>query len=264
MQLTFEDKIVLVTASSRGIGFGIASAFHNAGARVAICARDVAVLKEAEATLESVDASRIVAVPGDIGDPSFLNSLTARVEEAFSGTPDILINNSGGPPAGDVEGFTDEDWMRAIDVNLLSVIRLSSLVLPGMRDKRWGRIINLTSTLAKEPAAGLVLSNVTRAGVAAYSKTLAHEVGQFGITVNTILTGGCLTERFYSLARMQAEETGESLEAAVARMEAAVPVRFISTPDQFAHTILFVASEDAGYMTGVAIPLDGGSSKSVF
>ena len=117
------------------------------------------------------------------------------------------------------------------------------MVLPGMKQKKWGRIINLTSTGAKEPGANMALSNVTRAGVAAYSKTLSQEVGRDGITVNTILTGGCLTERFYSLVQKQVEKSGESLEKVVNRLEQNVPVGYFSTPDEFALLILFLASE---------------------
>ena len=127
-----------------------------------------------------------------------------------------------------------------------------------------GRIINLTSTSAKEPGANMSLSNVTRAGVAAYSKTLSHEVGQNGITVNTILTGGCLTERFYSLVQNQLDNTGETMDEAVQRLAQNVPVGYISAPDEFAQMILFLASEEAGYITGTSIPVDGGTTKSMF
>ncbi len=133
-----------------------------------------------------------------------------------------------------------------------------------MKIKKWGRIINLTSTGAKEPGANMALSNVTRAGVAAYSKTLSQEVGQDGITVNTILTGGCLTERFYSLVQKQVEKSGEDIAEAIHKLVQSVPVGYFSTPDKFAQSILFLASEEAGYVTGVSLPVDGGSSKSVF
>ena len=260
----FSGKIVLVTASSRGIGFGIAKAFHGAGAKVVINSRNISNLKKAEKTLSSIDSSRVYAVSGDISQYDFLQSLVLKVENHFNDKIDILVNNSGGPPAGEAMGFSDDDWKGAIDNNLLSTIRLTSLVTIGMKHKGWGRVVNLTSLLAKEPAVGMVLSNVTRAGVAAYSKTISKELGRFGITVNTILTGGCLTERFYSLAEKQIEQTKETLEEAIERMQKNVPVQHISTPEEFAQAILFLSSDSASYITGTSIPIDGGNSNSTY
>ena len=260
----FTGKVVLVTASSQGIGYGIAKAFHKAGAKVAINARNSLNLQKAEEELSSIDSSRVYSLPGDISQNKFIQSIVSKVESYYNNNIDILVNNSGGPPPGSAISFSDKDWKNAIESNLLSVIRLTSLVTPGMKKKKWGRIINLTSLLAKEPGVGMVLSNVTRAGVAAYSKTMSKELGSFGITVNTILTGGCLTERFYSLTKKKIEQTKETIESAVEKMEKNVPVQYISTPDEFAQTILFLSSEEAGYLTGTCIPVDGGNSDSIY
>jgi len=260
----YSGKTILVTASSQGIGYGIAKAFHDAGAKVAINARNEIELKKAHNKLSCVDPSRVFSIVGDIGECEFVKSIVPKVEDYYNNHVDILVNNSGGPPAGNTLNFTDEDWRKAIESNLLSVIRLSSMVVAGMKSKEWGRIINLTTLLAKEPAVGMVLSNVTRAGVAAYSKTISKELGEHGITVNTILTGGCLTERFYSLTRKHIENTKETMEEAVKRMENDVPVKYITTPDEFANTILFLCSKNAGYITGTCIPIDGGNSKAIF
>ena len=260
----FSNKIVLVTASSQGIGYGIAKAFHKAGAKVVICSRTYTNLEKSEKILSDDDPSRILSICGDISKLKFLRSLVSGVEKYFKGSIDILVNNSGGPPPGEGISITDKEWKKAIDSNLLSVIRLSSLVLPSMKEKKWGRIINLTSTGAKEPGANMSLSNVTRAGVAAFSKTLSQEIGINGITVNTILTGGCLTERFYSLLKKQVKKNSETLEESVQRLAKNVPVGYFSTPEEFAQIVLFLASEEAGYITGTSIPVDGGSSKSIF
>ena len=260
----FSNKIVLVTASSQGIGYGVAKAFHKAGAKVVICSRTNSKLQKSAKVLSGDDPSRLLSISGDISKFSFLQSLVTQVQHHYKGSIDILVNNSGGPPPGESTSINDKAWKKAIEGNLMSVIRLCSMVLPGMKEKKWGRIINLTSTGAKEPGANMSLSNVTRAGVAAYSKTLSQEVGQDGITVNLILTGGCLTERFYSLMQKQLEKSGESMEEAVRRLAQNVPVRYFSNPDEFAQIILFLASEEAGYITGTAIPVDGGSSKSIF
>ena len=264
MNVNLEGKVALATASSKGIGFGIAQVFLNAGASIAICARDKEALEHASATLGAVDSDRVFALAGDISDPTFPEALVQAVDRRFGRGIDILVNNSGGPPPGDILSKSDADWSAAIDNNLLSVIRMCRLVVPFMKEKGWGRIINLTSTAAREPAPGMVLSNVTRAAVAAYTKTLAHEVGPFGITVNTILTGGCLTDRLYSLINKKVEGTNQSVEEALAEIETTIPVRHIATPDEFAQTVLFLASPEAGYLTGAAIPVDGGASKSIF
>ncbi|HKG45133.1 MAG TPA: SDR family oxidoreductase [Pyrinomonadaceae bacterium] len=261
MIIDLTGKTALVTASSKGIGFAISKALLGAGANVCICSRNEDNLRAAEQELGNPE--RVLAVAGDIAEPQFLRQLVERGQERFKSI-DILVNNSGGPPAGEALSLTEEQWLAAINGNLLSVVRLSSLVIPGMRSRGWGRIVNLTSTAAREPAAGMVLSNVTRAGVAAYTKTLAQEVGPFGITVNTILTGGVLTDRLNSLLERNIKDTGESLDDAIARIEKTIPVRHIATPEEFAQATLFLVSPHASYINGAAIPVDGGASKSIF
>lgn len=264
MNVNLAGKVALTTASSKGIGFAIAKVFLDAGASIAICARDKQGLEQARETLSAAHSDRVFAMPGDIGDPTFLEALVDAVDSRFGRGIDILVNNSGGPPPGDALDKSDAEWIAAVDNNLLSVVRMCRLVVPFMKENRWGRIINLTSTAAREPAPGMVLSNATRAAVAAYSKTLAHEVGPFGITVNTILTGGCLTERLNSLLGKKIEGTDQTLEEAISEIEKTIPIRHIATPDEFAQTVLFLASPEAGYLTGAAIPLDGGASRSIF
>ncbi len=264
MTTNLDGKTALITASSKGIGFAVARVLHGAGASVCICGRNSGDLEEAARSIADGDSTRVFALAGDIAKPDFIRQFADRSTEHFGGSIDILVNNSGGPPPGSALSMTEEQWAEAIDGNLLSVIRFCALVAPGMKQKGWGRIVNLTSTAAREPAAGMVLSNVTRAGVAAYSKTLAHELGPFGITVNTILTGGCLTDRLRSLLEGSIKEAGESLAEAIGRIEQTIPVRHIATPDEFAQTVLFLASPEAGYVTGAAIPVDGGASKSIY
>lgn len=264
MTIDLSGRVALVTASSRGIGFGVAEEFIRAGASVAICARDANSLEQARIKLSEIDETKVFARAGDIVDISFLESLVSQVADRNSGRIDILVNNSGGPPPGEAIDRTDDEWLAALNNNFLSVVRMCRLVFPYMKQNKWGRIINLTSTAAREPAPGMGLSNATRAAVAAYSKTLAHELGPFGITVNTVLTGGCLTERLDSLLQRKIEGTTETLEEAIAAIEKTIPVRHIATPSEFAQTILFLASPASAYLNGAAIPLDGGASKSLF
>jgi 3-oxoacyl-[acyl-carrier protein] reductase len=261
MIINLTGKTALVTASSKGIGLAISKALLEAGANVCICSRSEDNLRTAEHALNG--SEHVLAIAGDIANPEFLEQLVNNAHEHF-GSIDILVNNSGGPPAGEALSLTEEQWLAAINGNLLSVIRLSTLVIPMMKNNGWGRIVNLTSTAAREPAAGMALSNVTRAGVAAYTKTLAQEVGPFGITVNTILTGGVLTDRLNSLLERNSKDTGESLQDAMTRIEKTIPVRHISTPEEFAHATLFLVSPQASYINGAAIPVDGGASKSIF
>lgn len=261
MIIDLSGKTALVTAGSKGIGFAIAKALFDSGANVCLCSRNEENVRNAERELANTE--RVLAVAGDISERQFLEALVAKVQQRFRHI-DILVNNSGGPPAGETLSLSEEQWLGAINGNLLSVIRLSSLVVPGMKENGWGRIINLTSTAAREPGAGMALSNVTRAGVAAYSKTLAQEVGPFGITVNTILTGGVLTERLHSLLERNLKDSGETMEEAMAKITKTIPVRHIASPEEFAQIALFLASPQASYITGAAIPVDGGASKSVF
>jgi 3-oxoacyl-[acyl-carrier protein] reductase len=264
MSQDLSGKVALVAASSRGIGFGVAQALHQAGASVCLCARGQAALDAAVSELKSGGNNRVMAVAGDLSQPAFPSDLADAVRRGFGTPVDILITNNGGPPSGNIETLGEDLWLSAIQANLLSVVRLCAAVLPSMKTRGWGRIINLTSTTAREPVPGMGLSNVTRAAVAAYAKTLAHEVGPFGITVNTVLTGGVLTDRLNTLLGKRVEGTGETIEQAIAGIEGTIPVRHIAAPDEFARTVLFLASPDSSYLTGAAIPVDGGSSRSIF
>lgn len=263
MNIDLKGKSAIVTASSKGIGFGIANALLKSGANVAICGRNPEGVDTALKELGEPETGSVFGLAGDISDAAFARRFVEHVQERFRAI-DILVNNSGGPPPSPVLNLTEDQWMSALSNNLMSTIRMCSLVVPIMLQNGWGRIVNLTSTAAKEPAAGMALSNVTRAGVAAYSKTLAQEVGEFGVTVNTILTGGVMTDRLRSLVSRTLEEKGETFDEAIARIGKTIPVRHLATPDEFAQTILYLVSPEASYLTGVAIPVDGGTSKGVF
>ncbi len=260
----FKGKVVLVTAASKGIGFAIAQEFYRAGANVAICARNESILDNAVRKIKENNGGKIIGYSTDLKFLSQCELMVDKAESYFSSSIDILINNSGGPPPKKIMDTDDNDWSDAINGNLLSAIFLSKKVLGSMMKKKWGRIVFLTSVLAKEPSEGMALSNVTRSGVASFSKTLSREVANYGITVNTILTGGCKTDRFYSLVQDQIKQTGEALDEAVERLSQAVPVGFISSPIEFAQAVLFIATVEASYINGVSLPLDGGATRSIF
>ncbi len=261
----FRDKVVLVTASSKGIGFAIANNFFQSGAKVAICSRDKAVLDKSVDSIGKHDKKRIVGFQCDLSNMDDCNNLVDKVENHYKSSVDILVNNSGGPPPMLIKDTNLDYWSNAINQNLLSSIVITNAVIPSMEKSGFGRVIYLTSTASKEPAESMVLSNVTRAGVVAFSKTLSREIpANSGITINTILTGGCKTDRLYSLIKQQASKSDETPEAVLNRLSSSVPVGYFATPDEFSKTILFLASEDASYVNGVALPLDGGSLRSAF
>ena len=265
MKINLDNKVALITAASAGIGYGIAKTLCKSGAQIAICARKQKNLdKSVELLCKDGGSENVFALAGNISEIDFLKTLVKKTTDYFGKTIDILINNNGGPPALDTFKTTEAQWREALDVNLMSVVRLCNLVAPGMKKKGWGRIVNLTSLTGKEPEQGLVLSSVTRAGVSAYSKTIAQDLGPFGITSNTILTGGCLTKRLYDLLNQEIEGTDEKIDEAISRISEAVPTRFIAKPDQFAQTILYLVSDEASFLNGTSIPLDGGVSKSIF
>jgi 3-oxoacyl-[acyl-carrier protein] reductase len=258
----FSGRVALVTASSKGIGYGIAEELLRAGARVSICGRNEATLREASAQLSALGQDRLLALAGDIKDPAFLRELVAETEGKF-GKIDTLVNNSGGPPPSELTKLSESQWQDALNGNLLSFVRLSSTLAPGMAERGFGRILNLTSTLAKEPGKGMGLSNTTRAAVAAFTKTLALELGQRGVTANTVLTGGVLTDRLNNLFRAELAP-GENLEKAVAEAAKGLPVGSFATPTEFAKIALFLLTREAFYVTGQALAIDGGALKGVF
>ena len=254
--MRFKDKTVLVTAGTRGIGKAVVEAFLDEGAYVATCSRDAKTL--------SVKNDKLFKLSGDIKDLEFLKHFHKSVINHFGSSVDILVNNNGGPEPGPAISHQEAAWKNAIDSILLSTIRTTNLVGPDMANKKWGRIINLTSGTAKEPAPGMVLSNVTRAAVAAFSKTMAQEHGKDGITVNTILTGGVATERFESLVKKQVQSTGKTFEEIMNTVNETIPRGYVSSPEEFSKYVLFIASPEAGFLTGTAIPVDGGASKGTF
>jgi 3-oxoacyl-[acyl-carrier protein] reductase len=261
----FSKKVIIVTAASKGIGFAVANNFFKAGAKVAICAREKTTLNKSISMIGSVDKSRIIGFQCDLSKLEDCNNLVQLVEDHYESGVDILVNNSGGPPSMPIKDTNLDHWANAINQNLLSSIIISNNAMTSMIKNGFGRIIFLTSTASKEPAENMVLSNVTRAGVAAFSKTMSREVpSNSSITINTVLTGGCKTDRFYSLIEQQASRSNESVDVVLKRLSATVPVGYFASPDEFSKTVLFLASEDASYINGVALPLDGGSLKGVY
>ena len=257
MDLGLKGRTALVGGASRGLGFACAMALAQEGARVAICSRDRREIEHAAERLASETGAEILPVPCDQRRSEDLETMVETVQGQW-GPIEILVNNTGGPPPGLFPDHSDQAWSGAFEGLLMSVVRLSRLVLPSMRERGWGRIINNTSFTVKEPAERLILSNSLRSSVLALGKTLARESAAKGITVNTICPGPFDTDRLRSLFHEQAEATGRSVEVVRSDWEARVPIGRLPRAEELAHLVAFLASDRAAAITGTCIPVDGG------
>jgi 3-oxoacyl-[acyl-carrier protein] reductase len=262
MDLTLRDKRALVTASSQGIGRACALELAREGADVAICARGPEALQETREAIAEETGRKIVSVQCDL---SFGAQIEVLLEKAHSelGGIDVLVTNAGGPPSGHFMDFDDEVWMKAVALNLMSVVRLNRGVVPMMRQSGGGVIVNLTSISVKEPIKGLVLSNSVRAGVVGLSKTLANELGSDGIRVNVVCPGYTATDRMTELMSARAEREGKSYEEIAAGFFSSVPLGRFAEPADVARMVAFLASDAADYISGVTVQVDGGTVRGL-
>ncbi len=253
MRLELDGKSVLVMAGSQGIGLASALGFHAEGAHVTICARGREALEAAAAAMPGC-----LAIVADASEPADIDRVVAQALAHF-GSVDILVNNSGGPPAGLFDNLSDDDWEAAVNLTLMSAVRATRAVLPSMRARQWGRIINISSYGVKQPIAGLTLSNSVRLAVLGWAKTLAAQVAPDNILVNTVCPGWTRTDRVRSLLEKQAEDTGsEAADLAVA-ITAQVPLGRMGEAEEIANLVVFLGSQAASYITGTAIQVDGGA-----
>lgn len=228
-----------------------------------ICARNTQALNETSEAIVRSTGADVLAVTADVSLVSDIKRVVDAGIERF-GRIDILVTNAGGPPAGRFENITSEQWEQAVRLTLFSAIELARHVLPGMKERRCGRILNITSIAVKQPVENLILSNSLRAGVTGFARTLANEVAANGITVNNIMPGYTRTERVEELARMMAEKEGISAAEFKARWEQEIPMRRLGEPREFAALAAFLVSERASYITGTSIQVDGGWIRSLF
>lgn len=257
MNLGLEGKVALVAAASKGLGRAIAEELAAEGARVVMCARGEEALAAARDEIVRATGADVCAVAADVSTADGIARVADAALGAF-GRVDVLVTNSGGPPAGSFEDHDWARWQQAVDLLLRSSIELTRRVLPGMRERKWGRILAVTSIAVKQPVEGLVLSNALRAGLTGALRTLANEVAADGVTVNTLLPGYTRTERVEQLDAARAEREGISREEVRRRVEGQIPARRLGEPREFAALAAFLASERASYITGQAIAVDGG------
>jgi 3-oxoacyl-[acyl-carrier protein] reductase len=263
MNLGLKNKVVLVAAASRGLGRAVAEELANEGASLILCARDGDVLKQCCEEIRDKSGVEILGIPADLSKTSDIEKVFDQGMERF-GRIDILVTNVGGPPAGTFENLPRESWGDATKLLLESVLDLTRLVLPQMKERKWGRILNITSIAAKQPVENLILSNSLRAAVTGFAKTLSAEVAPFNITVNNILPGYTRTERVEQLARTIAEKEGVTPEEAMNKWTAEIPMGRLGEPEEFAALAAFLVSERASYVTGSSIAVDGGWTRSLF
>ncbi|AYB30296.1 SDR family oxidoreductase [Chryseolinea soli] len=261
MNLDLKGKRAMVCGSTQGIGKAAAIELALLGASITLVARNEETLKE---VLGQLPASRGQQHDYIVADFSFPDDLKKKAEAyGVKNTVHILVNNTGGPPAGDALQAEPDDFVKAFSSHLLCNHILVKIVVPGMKQASYGRIINVISTSVKIPIRGLGVSNTVRGAVANWSKTLSVELAPFGITVNNVLPGASMTSRLESIIRTKAERTGKTYEAVKQEMAAEVPAGRISDPHEIANAIAFLATPAAGYINGINVPVDGGRTGSL-
>lgn len=257
MDLGLKGKVAFVAGGSQGLGKAVAMQLCREGAKVVICGLDNPELPHAVEEIRSTTGGDVLGVPADVTDGEQARDFI-RKGIAHFGTADILVNNAGGPPSKTFLEIDDDLWTFGFRLNLLSTIIMTREVVPVMKEKRWGRIINMTSVSVKQPIDGLILSNTVRMGVVGLAKTLSTELAPYNVTVNNVCPGYTMTERVRSLSVVTAEKEGTTPEEVVKRWEASIPMQRLGTPEEFGALVTFLASVQAGYITGTSIQIDGG------
>ncbi len=255
IDMRMNERCALITGASKGIGFAAATNFMKAGANVAAVARRPDVLEEASAALAREGKGKVVAIPGDVSKAADCERIFAEAEKKL-GRVDVLINNAGTHANGPFEAATDAIWQADFDLKLFAAIRLSRAAFPGMKKRKWGRIINVLNTGAKSPRHGSAPTSVTRAAGMALTKVLANEGAAHNVLANAVLVGLIQTDQW---VRGHAKENkGRTLDEYLAEMATRVPMGRVGTAEEFANMILFLASDAGSYVTGTAINVDGG------
>ena len=263
MNLGLHDKVALVAGASEGLGFAIAKAFSREGAKVAICSRDVNKINKAAKLIKDETQGDVMASVVDLTQSQDIHDWVQHVAKEW-GMIHICITNTGGPPASTFIDTTDEQWQKSLNLTLMSAVRLSHAVIPFMQKQKWGRIIHISSASVKNPIPNLIFSNSIRAAVVALGKTQANELGVNGILVNSVLPGWARTERTKVIMEARAKAANKTIEESYQDREASIPVKRIATPEEIAAPVVFLASEQASFVTGVALAVDGGETRVPF
>ena len=265
MNLGLEDKVALILASSKGLGLACAKTFCSEGANVIVSSRSMKNLERAKEEIgkhkPKNSNNKIVSLVSDLNDEIQIKSLVDETVKKF-GRIDILVHNAGGPPTAPINKISKDDWQNSINLNLLSFVRVSELVVPIMQQQKFGRIIAITSVSVKQPLDNLVLSNTIRLGVVGFAKTLANEYAKDNILVNVVCPGPNLTTRMEDIIKSQMRESGKSEQEVMKTWVDSIPLGRLGKPEELANLVVFLASEKASYITGTVIQVDGGFVKS--
>ena len=256
MDRGLQGKVARVMAASKGLGRAVATELAREGAHVVISSRDEDALAQTATEIEGETGASVGHRAADITRPEDVRALVSHAAERFGGV-DVLVNNTGGPPAGTFDDFDDEGWQYAFELVLLSLIRAVREVLPSMRERGGGRIVNIASSSIRQPIENLILSNTYRAGISGLAKSLAIELAPDGILVNTIGPGRISTARSQSMDASRAEAMGVSVDEVRGQVESQIPLGRYGTPEELARVAAFLASPANSYVTGQAILVDG-------
>lgn len=262
MDLGLKNRNVIVCASSDGIARSAAEKFSQEGARVAMCSRDAKKLHAAVEAIRIRHSAEVLAEALDVTDEAAVKQFVAHVAGQF-GSVDVCVTNAGGPPPKMFLHTTTEEWHRAIDLNLMSTVYFAHAVIPLMREKRWGRLVTLTSVTVRQPVTELVYSNTVRAGVLGLVKSLSNEFGKDGITVNNVGPGYTATERLRQLVQKAAAEAGVSVDEQMAKLGEQAALKRVGLAEEVADAIVWLASDRASFITGQTLLVDGGLYKGL-
>lgn len=263
MDLGLAERVAIVGGASKGMGHATAQALAREGARVTLVARGAAELEQAADALAKAHGNvNVMAIAADLSQPDAIERVVTETRSRW-GRIDIAVNNVGGPPPGEPMGLTDEQWHAALDLNFYSAVRMDRLVVPVMREGGYGRIVTILSLSIKQPEENLALSTVARTAAAAYTKVLSTEVAPHGITVNNVLPGSIETGRLQAVAEMQATRRGQPLDQAMDARRKLVAADRFGAPEEVADLICYLASAQAGFITGQSLVVDGGQLKAM-
>ncbi|MHB1908672.1 MAG: SDR family oxidoreductase [Nitrososphaerales archaeon] len=263
MDLGLSDKVALVTAASKGIGYGTAKVLAKEGCKVCICSRTKEIEKAADSIKKETGNKNILALQADLTVEADIEKLITSIKSEY-GDVQILAYNTGGPKIGSFLDLSNEDWEQGFNLLLMSAVWLTKRVVRPMRAAKWGRIVYITSTTLKQPIRSLVLSNVIRLSIAGLSKDLSSEFGPDGITSNLLMQGSILTERQVAITKDYAKRSGLSYENAEETRLAEIPARRFGTAEDVGNIVAFLCSKQASYVNGATLLVDGGLIKSVF
>jgi 3-oxoacyl-[acyl-carrier protein] reductase len=265
MDLGLRGRTAIVAAASKGLGKGVARALAAEGANVVMFSRNPAAIEAAAKEVRAVAAegARVVGLTADVTRLTDLERVVKNTVDTFDAIG-IVFNNAGGPKPGVFDTLKDDDWYAAVDLNLMSAIRLTRLCLPNMRHHGWGRVIVSTSSSVKQPIPNLMLSNAVRSATTAWARTLSDQVAPHGITVNCLAPGRIDTERIREIDQDLAQRQGRTREEVEQESLSAIPVRRYGRPEEFGGAAAFLASEPAAYITGITLLVDGGLFRGTY